>query len=275
MGILAWSFQKHITVSEIPLKLLLAFGMATIPVVFYYSSILYIEPPAILLMTLVCLDIKDLTHENAGKLTQNPNWYALILIGFIKETATPFLLCFLVCREIIQLQKWFTTEQEKPLASFLAVELRIIFSVLAPAFLYLYFRSDLTSTRSYIPHLLNLFDPSIYPLIGRSLVEQFGPFLLFFLCGCILLITRRKYSILLCQLLLITITLVFYITDNKILIGYSRFDLSILPPILTVASMFIGWIFLQKHIVGIALVLSALVVNLIISPVYLDGTKMP
>ncbi len=279
MGTIAWSIQRRMTISGIPLNIALILSIATIPVVFYYSSILYIEPPAILLMTIVCLEINNLTYEDGGKLAQNPNWYALILIGFVKETTIPFLLCFLACREIIQLRKWFTTEQaetpQKSLAFSLARELGVIFSVLAPAFLYLYFRTSFTGTRSYTPHILNLIDPSVYPIISRSLMEQFGLFLFFFIGGCILLTSQKKFSILLCLIGLFMASLAFYTMDSKALIGYSRFNLFVLPPILAVASIFIEWIFLQKRVVGIALVFSALFVNLLISPVHLDGVKKP
>ena len=275
IGILAWSFQKRVEISDVPTKFVLALCAATVPSVFYYSSILYIEPPAILMMTIVCLDIINLTHLNGREVTRNPNWYALILIGFIKETTAPFLLCFLACREIIQLRKWYTAKEGKSLLAFLAEELGIIFSVLVPVVLYLYFRSELTSTRSYIPHLSNLFDPSIYPQIVRSFLEQFGVFCFFFLCGCILLTASKDYSTLFIQLSLIVASLAFFIMDDKVYVGYSRFNLYIFPPILAVASIFIRWIFLQKRILGILLIFLALLVNLLISPINLDGTKAP
>jgi hypothetical protein len=279
MGILAWAIQKHTAIAETSLTFGLAFDIVTIPIVFYYSSILYIEPLAILLMTIVCLGMNNLIEENRKKLTQNPSWYALILIGFIKETTLPFLLCFFACREAIQLRKWFSTKQgknsKKFLANFVAGELGIVFAALAPVFLYLYFRANVTATRTYIPYVLNLFDLSLYPLLGRSLMEQFGLFLLFFLCGCSILTARKEYTTLFCHISLIAATLAFYIMDNKLLIGYSRFNLYILPSILTVANVFIQWLFLQKRAFGILLVVSTLLVNLLVSPVYLDGTKKP
>ena len=275
IGILAWSFQQHIEVSEIHLKLALAFCLATIPSVFYYSSILYIEPLAILMMTVVCLDIKNLTHQNGREVTQNPSWYFLILIGLIKETTAPFLLCFLVCREIIQFREWHTTRGEKSLAGFLIMEFGIVFAVLAPVAFYLYLRSELISTRSYNPHPSNLLDPSIYPLIIRSFLEQFGLFFLFFLCGCFVLAISKDYATLFIQLALIIATLGFFIMDNRVYVGYSRFNLYVFPPMLAVASMFIRWIFLKKRILGILLIFSVLLVNLLISPINFDGTKVP
>jgi len=275
IGILAWSFQNHIKVSEPPLKLVLAFFVATVPSIFYYSSILYIEPPAILMMTIVCLDIKNLTHQNSREVTQNPNWYALILIGLLKETTTPFLLCFIACREIVQFQNWYKAREEKSLAGFLVLEFGIVFAVLAPVIFYLYIRSELTSTRSYNPHPSNLFDPSIYPIIVRSFLEQFGFILFFFICGCIVLIASKDYSILFIQLLLIVATLAFFIMDNRVYVGYSRFNLYIFPPVLAVASIFIRWIFLRKRILGTLLIFLGLLVNLLISPIYLDGSKVP
>ena len=272
-------FQKSLGFPEIPVNLAWGFAAATIPIVFYYSSILYIEPPAVFLMTIVCLDIKSLIQVDSRKITQNPSWYALILMGFIKETTIPFLLCVLAFRVFMQLRYWSKSASaegsEKPFAGLAAGELGIIFSTLAPVILYLFFRNIWTSTRSFSLHISNLFDLAVYQAIGKSFVEQFGLFLIFFLGGCILLIKKREYQILFFHLTLILIIPFFYVIDNKGYAGYSRFNLFVLPPILAGSSIFIREIFVHRRILGAFLACAAVFFNLLNSPVYLDGTKVP
>jgi len=47
------------------------------------------------LNAVVCLNIRSLLRDDYQMIRQNPAWYALILIGFIKETTLPFLICFI------------------------------------------------------------------------------------------------------------------------------------------------------------------------------------
>jgi len=272
-------FQKSLGFLEILINLTWGFAAATIPIIFYYSSILYIDPPAVFLMTIVCLHIKSLIHEDSRKITQTPGWYALILMGFIKETTIPFLLCVLAFRVFIQLRNWYRSASaegsEKPFAGLAAGELGIIFSTLAPVFLYLFFRTIWTSTRSFSIDISNLSDPAVYQAIGKSFVEQFGLFLIFFLGGGVLLIKKREYPVLFFHLSLILIIPLFYVIDSKGYAGYSRFNLFVLPPILAGSSIFIREVFVQRRTAGAFLACAAVFFNLLNSPVYLDGTKVP
>ncbi|HSB02517.1 MAG TPA: hypothetical protein VLE49_17825, partial [Anaerolineales bacterium] len=208
---------------------------------------------------------------------QVPSWYALLLIGFIKETTFPFLFCFIAVRMIVQLRAWSKrTSEEKSGKTFLYLligELGIALSLLIPVVLYIYFRVTLISARGYIPRIENLVDLSIYPVIIRSFIEQFGPFLFFFLGGCIWLAIRREFIPLLYYAAVIVVTLVFNIMDTRAFIGYSRFNLFILPVILAGSVKFITWASQQKRYISIALILIAIGSNLLLSPIHLDGAK--
>lgn len=274
---IAWLFLKRSGVSSLMDTLAWGLAVATIPLVFYYSSILYLEPPAVLLMTIVCLDINNLLYKNSNDISKLPGWYALILIGFIKETTIPFLLCFIVIRLIVQWRGWYqgssAEKSKKTWLNLLAGELGVAFILLAPAFLYLYFRATLTSTRTFDPNILNLFDPASYQFIMRSFLEQFGPFLFFFIAGCIVLITNREFTSLLCYLSLIVVILAFHLVDYKVYAGYSRFNLFVLPPILAGSSRFVLWLTERKRFVGTMLAFATIASNLLLSPVRLDGVK--
>ena len=62
-------------------------------------------------------------------------------------------------------------------------ELAIIFSILTPLILNLFFRSCLAAVRCFAGELSSIWDPSVYYTIGRSHIEQFSLFLIFFLVG--------------------------------------------------------------------------------------------
>ncbi len=275
----AWIIQRKSGTSSLLNGIGWGLAVVTVPLVFYYSSILYLEPPAVLLMTIACLDIDNLLHNNTKEISQRPSWYALLLIGFIKETAIPFLACFVAIRIAVQLQIWSkkTSQErsERPLLNLLAGELGIAFILLAPLLLYLYFRATLTDTRSFTPQISNLFDLANYRFVLLAFMQQFGPFFFFFIAGCILLIRNREFTTLFCYLAFIFAVLAFHTLDYKVYAGYSRFDLFILPPILAGSTRLIAWAAKQKPDIGSILILAALVSNLLLSPVNLDGVKVP
>jgi len=274
-----WIWQKRILGSSFKKYIIWGLAIATLPLVFYYSSILYLEPPAVLLMMIVCFDINRLVQQNSKNILQLPSWYALILIGFIKETTISFLLCFITLRIIIQLWTWLKREtNEKARTSFKNLcleELKVIFSVLIPIFIYLYFRTTLTSTRSFNFQTVNLIDLKVYYYIGISMIEQFGAFIVFFLSGCILLIKRKEYLSVFCYIFLVVAVSLFHTIDKKEFVGYSRFNLFILPPILALSIKFINWATNQSPYWERILIFFALITNLLLSPIYLDGTKTP
>ena len=82
------------------------FAIGTMPLIFYYTSIFYLELPALVLMLFVCFNIKDLLNADYEHIKEIPAWYTLLLIGFIKETTIIFLLSFLAARYLFAYQKY-------------------------------------------------------------------------------------------------------------------------------------------------------------------------
>jgi hypothetical protein len=289
MFVLAWIFQSELARSQGPADLLWGFSVATVPIVFYYSSVLYLEPLALFLMLIVCLRIKDLVRDDHDRLGKNPAWYALILIGFIKETTIVFLVCFLICRFIFRLwsrKRPGTFEKQPedgpgvkstgPLRRFFAGEMAVFFSVFFPYLLYIFLRSTLTTNRSFHPYLPSLMDFSVYRAIGQSFLEQFGPFLILFVAGCLLLALRREYSTLCFLLLLFLVIPAFHAADNRgYFAGYSRFNLFVLPAVLAGAQVVLREVVRQRRMLGSVAAGAIILVNLLISPVNPDGTKAP
>lgn len=252
------------------------FAFGTVPLLFYYTSIFYLELPALSLMLFVCFHIKDLLNADYENIKQIPAWYALILIGFIKETAIIFLLCFLASRYLFAYQNYRkNTEKNKSLISFLTKELKIMISVLGPIAVYLIFRTSLTDTRGFSPQISNLWNISLYGILLKSFFEQFGSFLIFFLVGIILLIRQKSYKESVFLLFVFIGIPLFHILDNSSFTGYSRFNLFVLAPILSGSVRMIksvgNW---NKNFYSL-LVVATISVNLFLSPINMDGTKEP
>lgn len=286
-AILVWIFQSKLSSSGI-MKIIWGISCALIPIVLYYSSILYLELPAVVLMLVVCFRIKGLLQKDFNGIRQDPGWYALILIGFIKETAVTFLFCFLACRILIyavkriqihrkqsSAQSALATKEPAPLLKSLLGEIGIVFSTSFPIVFYLLMRSYLASTRSFVPDLSSLLNLSAYRAIGQSFIEQFGPYLIFFIGGWILLLVRREYTLASFFILLVLFIPLFHAVDDVAYAGYSRFNLFLLAPILSGSSFFFNWMIERKKVIAAAALSGIILLNLLISPVNSDGSKVP
>jgi hypothetical protein len=261
---------------EKPLDLLWGCAVATIPLVFYYSSILYLEQSAIVLMTLVCFNIKDLFHEDFTKLKQNPFWYALILIGFIKETTIMFLLGVVFWRFVAFLIRRRT--ESANVESFrrgLIQEIKIALATLLPAVLYLFLRSFQTRNRAFSPDIANLARPDILRAIGQSFIDQMGLFLILFLAGSFLLLRKKEYLVFSFFASLFLVYPLFFALDAAGYAGYSRFNLYSLPPVLATAGILIRELADKRRLFSLGLAAGLIFVNLWMSPINWDGTKEP
>ena len=281
---LVWVVQRNLRGTSFFINLLWLFSIATIPIVFYYSSILYIELSAVFLMLIVCFHANDLLQNDFNKIKRSPGWLALVLMGFVKETVIVFLLCFLVCRTVISWQSLIKKTNKRltdKIKNYLMNELPIFFCILYPYMLYMAFRAYLTDirsyTRTYSPNISNLLNPNLYKITGRSFIEQFGIFLPFFFWGLFLLLKRKDYLVVTFTLLLFIGVSFFYGIDSESqgFIGYSRFNLFVLPPLLVGSVAAINQISKWGKTASAAVACLAIVANLAISPVNFDGTKKP
>lgn len=287
MVAVAWTYQREIPLKSNLSKLLWGLSISTMPIVYYYSSILYIEPMAVILMFVVCIQAKDLLYVDYSEIKKNPAWYALIFLGFIKETVIPFLLCYLVCRLIIQYNKRKSEKslkqkdsesliQKKYTFNYFMGEIKISFSVLIPYLFYLILRSTLSVNRIFTPGIQGLINISVYRAIVQSFFEQFGLLAILFCVGCILLYIRREYATLFFLLIIIISFQLFYVTDQKgIYAGYSRFNLFILPSILAGTLISVKYFIKYKKAIEIIIPSIIICINLWITPINLDGTKKP
>ena len=262
----AWVFQRSLIHKKDLSHMLWGVAVAVIPTVYYYSSIFYLEMPAVMLMTLACLYSEQLLDSDFRELKKNIGWYALILVGFIKETTLPFLLCFVACRFLVRLWQLVirpkTDEKKISFGHFILGELPVYFVVLLPIVYYLAFRVIFADTRPYTLSPANLLDPSVYKVLAYSFFDQFGLFIFLFIGGVVLLAIKKKFPALFFFLAIIIGYGVFYILDQKIYVGYSRFNLFFLPPVLAGAGFLIKWIIGKKRFFSYALAIMAITLSL-------------
>jgi hypothetical protein len=261
---LAWAFTLHIREADTFTGVLWGVAVGTIPVVFYYSSILYLELPATLLMFMVCANGEALLTQSVPSVKQDPTWYALVLVGFIKETTICFLVCYLACRLIARRFRE------------VAHEMRLSLAVLLPAVLYIFLRRTLSrQDRTVSIALQTLSDFDIYRTILLSFFEQFGPIMIaLFLGGCVCLVLNRRYAVAAFYLSVCLSYPVFHALDVKVLTGYSRFNLFVVPPILAGSSALIRLI-ARRKMAASAVAVVIIGAQLYMAPVNLDGSKKP
>lgn len=285
---ITWVFTRELEKSNKLIAWLWAMAIATIPLVFYYSSILYLEMPAVLLMCVVFANLDALLFSDAERVKNCTGWIALLLIGFVKETTVFFLFAYLFFRWgffIVRKYGWLSkflslpkTELGNPAHTkkrMVLGEVNIAFSVLFPALFYLLLRACFrTFSRGYSPDIHNLLQISNYKVMFTSYVDQFGAFFLLFLVSLIFLALSRKKFLVITYLGFFFFDFLFFAMDNKSYLGYSRFNLFILPIILAATTFLI--LSLSKKSWPIYVLLILLIgINVIKSPILMDGTKKP
>jgi len=265
--LIAWVVWRN-TMSQRPIvRWLLAMAVGTTPLLVYYSSTLYLELPATLLMTVVLFDAQRLLSVPPGELRALPAWYALILIGFVKETTILFLLIFLLCRLVGR--AWALRSGRA-----LLMEAGVMFGVLFPLVLYLFFRDIWAGNQPYVPVLHHLYKPHNYKVLLLSYVQQFGPLGLLAIGGLIVLLLRRRFLVALFLAVAFAGDAAFHFLDQVQLIGYSRFNLFILPVVVVAATYAIETAPRRFSTASALLTAGVICANLWLSPLYSDGCKI-
>lgn len=265
-AVLAWLGFHFLRRHPLPLRLAAALSVLTLPLVRYYSSIFYLEMPAAACMAWVCFQAPSLLRAEPSRLARMPAWYALLLLGFLKETALPFLLAFLcvrlICRIRLRPSPWWR-------------ELAVPACVLLPLALYLAYRSRFGDFRAPGLHHTNLFDLHLPVRLALSLWESFGPLLPLALAGAASLAARGRWAPLAFLSLACAGSAALHYLDDHNFIGYSRFNLFLLPGLLALAWEAVRRLQALRPRLAAPLLAAAVGMNVILSPVNADGSKRP
>jgi len=274
MMVLAWYVLSKIQPQSFLARGLAILALATCPSLFYYSSVLYLEMPVVFLMTVVCFSAGNLLRKPSAEIVASPGWYALIFIGFLKETTFAFLAAFLFCR-------WIHTLLHRPpkvhWLSLALGEAVVAFGVLLPWAHYVFYRyyydSVMDCRRGYHPSVSNLLDPHIYVVELKSLAIQFGSWLVLAVAGAVMLAKRKEWGVLSFLASATAAIIAFHILDTKTLVGYARFNLLVAPMIIASGSYCLwDWGSLRQWVLGITLI-ATVALNLALTPFHGDGSR--
>lgn len=153
-------------------------------------------------------------------------------------------------------------------------ELGLAFSILVPVLFYLFLRGYLLGdVRSYGAAFGNLFDPQTYMVLVKALWSQYGLLILIAIIGLTVLHRQNDRRLAASLGFLLIATLTFNITDSKLFIGYSRFNLNTLPMLLIAAVFALRAL---QHNVSkwlMPLLVFWLITNMLLSPFHIDGSR--
>lgn len=251
------------------LSLLFSLGVVSIPLVYFYTSLLYLEMPIVLLMTVCIFDLKSILYLEHEKLLNRPSWYCLLLISFLKETAIIFLLLILCLRVIHQIKMNIRSSK---LIKILLSEITLYLLVLSPCAVYLFFRQYSPIYRAFGGQFNKLLDISNYWIVLSSLFHQLGSLLISAILGFYLIYKKNEIGKAGALAVLFLGIILFFMTDNFLSIGFSRWNLFVLPIVIYTSYYFLTSITKTFQIISIVLVFIA---NLLFCPILADGTRLP
>ncbi len=283
---IAWIFSRNLPGFSKWGKFIWIIAIISMPVLFYYSSIFYLEILAVLLMCLVTNDIKNIICSEWTEIRYLPAWYALIIIGFIKETTVVFLFLVITFRWIyrgikflqhhLRNKKAFHGLSWKTFIVTILLELLNSLAIIIPLLIYLFLRSSLGEVgRQYSLQFQNLLIFDTYKTLLQALYDQFGIFILLWLAGVMILVHQQKKLKAAFLISLGLLVPLFYAADEWLYIGYSRFNLFMLPAVLAGASSFLGWLATKQKNGAIFVMVITILANVFITPINWDGTKKP
>jgi hypothetical protein len=265
--LLAWylfiQFEKKLNTSV--LSLLLAFAFISIPLLYFYTSLLYLEMPVVLLLTYCVFNIKDILTPESEVCMRKPVWFALLIMSFLKETVFILLLLLLTARFVTQVRR--NTISLRVILS----EMKLYALVSFPSLLYLFFRKYFSSVPEYgfQPDVLR--DWNTYITVGKALVVQFGPLFFAAVAGCIVIIRKRERSTFFALLFLFTGTLTFFVLNSSVFIGYARWHLFVVPIVFYFAYAFFISAGNQVRYLFLCIIVAG---NILLSPIGPEGVRI-
>ncbi len=251
---------------------LVMLAVATVPIVFYYSAIVYLELPAVLLMTIVCLDADALLTESAADIRARPSWLALVLIGFLKETTTPFLFVFVACRFVSRCGRSRSPDR---LMATIDDEIRTALAVLLPLVVWLGYRQLYPGPRAIPFQWRNLIDVRLIAVFFGAWMRQFGPLLALAVSGIVLLLRQRRIPALVFAILVFGADAAIHFIDLPAFAGHARFSLFLVPPLVLLGEPVIAAVCRRPAALAPVLLVIISGINLWMSPVKLDGSIVP
>ncbi|MCG8528095.1 MAG: hypothetical protein MI748_17060 [Opitutales bacterium] len=209
------------------LALLLAISAATVPSLVVYSGMVYHELPVVFLLTVIIFNIDKLGKCSVVNLKTNSFWYALATMGFIKETLLPVIPAILLARALLI---FCSTRSVKSL--FTKDNVVFAFVIVIPLAYYVLLRKLSGDPRGYSPNWENFSNWYLYQFLIKTFWEQFGVLVLGSLIGIVSMLAQKRFLHLISVLIIGSSSIAFFFLDFAANVGYSRFNLYLIPTLL-------------------------------------------
>jgi hypothetical protein len=274
IGVFSWWAARKQNVTPIA-AFILAFALTLTPAVYYYSTSLYLELPAVVLLLFVMYYIEPILTEDFESVRGSPGWYALMAVGFIKETLIALIAGIIVLRLLV---RGFIIGKNKALtARTFLNETAAAFCIAVPSAIYILLRLAFgqPGTRAYGFSFDNIANASLFIVAAKSIWNQFGLILPIALGGLVLCIYKRRFILTFSMIALFLIHFFFHFMEKADLVGLARFNLFLFPILAVPAIIGLGWLTEKNRLAVLAAVVALLLVNILMSPVALTGEKDP
>ncbi len=266
-----WALRKEGGGTALGVFAGLAFALT--PNIHYHSTILYLEMPAVALLTIALYSIESILKDSFESVRRCPGWYALIAVGFLKETVVILVLGVIGLRLLFR--SWILLNERRLSTKVILDEAAAVFCMAVPLVLYLFFRMYFSDIRGYEPHFENLGNASLYAVAGRALFAQFGGVLLLVVGGVVICLLLRRFLGVVALLLLFAADFFFHFMDRPEYVGLARFNLFLFAPLAVLALWFMTWLAEKNRTAAVGVGILCLVLNLALSPVAISGEKKP
>lgn len=255
------------------LSMFASWALVTMPLVVYYTGILYPDMAAATLLSVAAFDLRALLRAPFSDLKRRPAWYLLILASFIKETSLISLAVImgvrLVCRGRLILR------ESKPLAVAVSAIGREGLTCLLPmipvgCFLAIWSVEGSLRTLPSSFSIDHLLIADHYRVMAGELLAETGGVLLCAVTGAMIL-HREDRAIFWATALIFASNLLVFLSEGKY-VGYSRFNLLLLPSIIYWAYFALARLRKKAVLTGVLLICAFL--NLGLKPVHGDGSRV-
>jgi hypothetical protein len=268
---LLWAQKRH-QAAVLP-AILFAVAFALTPNLYYHTTILYPELPALALLTVALYFIEPILTEDYKAVRSCPGWYALLAAGFIKETTFTFIVGIIALRLLIRTGTLLKQKQLNGKA--ILYEIAVIFSIATPLATYLFFRMCFGDVRGYKTDFSCLTNHYLLGIAVKSLWSQFGAVLILAIGGLLIGFVKSRFTASIALIFLFVFDFFFHFLDSAHCVGLARYNLFLFAPLAVAAMTFLEWLAPKRQIITISVALLCTMLNLWLSPVAFGGEKDP
>ncbi|MCE9613217.1 MAG: hypothetical protein K8T26_03020 [Lentisphaerae bacterium] len=256
-----------------------AVAATTIPALQYFGSQAYLEVPALALLVVAALRAEALMDADAGVVRRDYGWIALVLAAFAKETMLPVMAAYVGCRfwrcawacradRVARRLPAPTVDIPSPFLRLLR-EARLAATLVIPLAVYLAFRSTQDIFRGHPGLWGHVLEVDLWAILAGSLWEQVGVVAVIGVVGSLALRRRATWGLFWLWGWLAAVV-VFNMGDIAMYVGYSRYNLMLVPPLLAAG---LWWLAGASALTRGLWLTAWLAANLALSPLHADGTR--